>query len=379
MFEQLNLREWPFRPSADEHYAAIWAGRTRTKIQLTRLLSKMKIIPKSNLHIFWANFGMGKTHTLFHLKYRAQKNDGQIIPIYTVMPKSSSGFIELYREIAQAFLSIEMRDYLGRQLVELGQTCRGSSVALHPMFSKSPGVVKALLAIRSGDIEATTNAMQWLIGQPGLSSRVLSAIGVSYRIKTPEDAINALSTLINLATYTGKKQKQLLLMIDEYQRIGELKSKVMNQVNSCLHTIFNQHPVGLQLMLTFSFGKKENVEFLLSPELKSRADLQPITLDLLSHEEGVIFLEELLDHFHIQKDTNNLLFPFTDDAVHFMLETIEKKKTLTPRRIMSYANHVLSEFMIDSDGSSEVISRSYIENILTSGELGDLDIDLDSN
>ena len=147
---------------------------------------------------------MGKTHTLYHLKYRCLQTKGQLIPIYAVMPKRSTGFLELYREIVQAFLSAEMRDYLGKQLVDLSQSSKGASVALHPMFSRSPGIVRALLAIRNGDIEETTAAMQWLSAQPGLPARAMNSIGVTYRIKTPEDAISALSSLINLAIWVVK-------------------------------------------------------------------------------------------------------------------------------------------------------------------------------
>ena len=112
-YENFNLTEWPFRVAADEHFAEVWAGRTKTKEQLERLLKKLMLFPKSGLHVFWANFGMGKTHTLYHLKYRCLQTKGQTIPIYAVMPKRSTGFLELYREIVQAFLSAEMRDYLG--------------------------------------------------------------------------------------------------------------------------------------------------------------------------------------------------------------------------------------------------------------------------
>ena len=172
-------------------------------------------------------------------------------------------------------------------------------MALHPMFSKSPGVVNALLAIRSGNIEETTAAMQWLIAQPGLPGSAMRAIGVTYRIKTPEDAISSLKYTYQSMPLGRKTHKQVLLMIDEFQRIGELKPIIISQINSSLHTVFNAHPTGLQLLLTFSFGKKENVDAFLSAELKSRAEPQPINLDVLTHEEGFIFLSELLEQFRI--------------------------------------------------------------------------------
>jgi hypothetical protein len=375
-YENLNLNDWPFRTSADEAYASVWAGRAQTKKQLKGLLQKMELVPKSGLHVFWANFGMGKTHTLYHLKYLSLQSKGRIIPIYAVMPMRSIGFLELYREIVQSFLSTEMRDYLGKQLVELGQNIKGTSLALHPMFSRSPGVVNALLAIRSGNIEETTAAMQWLIAQPGLPGSATRAIGVNYRIKTPEDAISALGTLINLCLWGGKQHKQLLLMIDEFQRIGELKPAIVSQINSSLHTVFNSRPTGLQLLLTFSFGRKEHVDAFLSPELKSRAEPQPINLDVLTCEEGFVFLRELLEQFRINKDGANPVFPFSKSTVDIMLTNIAEKKTLTPRRIMKYANEVLVQHMINASNSQEQISEDFMRTCVNELLSSDLDTDL---
>jgi hypothetical protein len=55
MFEQLNFREWPFRTTADEAFASVWAGRAKTREQIDRLLRKMQLFPKSGLHVLWAN------------------------------------------------------------------------------------------------------------------------------------------------------------------------------------------------------------------------------------------------------------------------------------------------------------------------------------
>jgi hypothetical protein len=379
-YDELNLKECPFRTAADENFASVWAGRPKTKLHLDRMLKKMPMIPKSGLHVFWANFGMGKTHTLFYLKYRCSLTKGLIIPIYAVMPKRSTGFLELYREIVQAFLSADMRDYLGKQLVDLGQNSRGASVALHPIFSKSSGVVKALLAIRNGDIEETTTAMQWLTAQPGLPGSATKAIGVNYRIKTQEDAINALSALVNLAIWGGTQQKQLLLMIDEFQRVGELRSNIISQVNSSLHTVFNAHPTGLQLLLTFSCGNKENVSYLLSSELKSRAELQPVHLDILNREEAVEFLTDLLGQFRINKiEDDHLLYPFSRAAVDTMMLIIGEKKNLTPRRIMLYANQALSEHMLNSNDPFSEITNDEMVSILSDQQLGEMDVDSDTS
>lgn len=369
MYENLNFKDWPFRVVPDEEFAGVWAGRPKTKQQLERLMRKMQFVPKSGFHILWANFGMGKTHTLLNLKLRCQETDGQLIPIYAVMPKRSTGFLELFREIIQAL----PYDYLGDQLVKVGNIYSGS-LALHSMFQNSPGVVKALLAFRSGDIEKVTVARQWLAAKPGLANSELRSIGVTYRIRTPEDGINVLDALTNLATFSSGGRKKIVLMIDEYQRIGELTPRIMNENNSSLHTFINNHPIGLEIILSFSFGNKLNVDYLLSSELKSRTEPQTITLDTFSQQDAMIFLQDLLSQFRIHEN-DNWAYPFTPETLKSLVSYIEDKKILTPRRIMLYANHVLLEYILDHDPKSAGIDFNEISQFLDDPELGASDTD----
>jgi hypothetical protein len=374
VYENLNLREWPFRTAADENFASIWAGRANNQEQINRLIRKIQLFPSSGLYILWANFGMGKTHTLYHLRYRCRQIKGtpQIIPVYAVMPKRSTGFLELYREIVQGL----PYDFLRKQLQKIGSKNQGS-VALHPMFQRSPGVVKALLSINPDDIEASTNAMQWLAAQPGLSNSILRSINVNYRIKTPEDAINALSALTSLASYDPDQTKanRLLVMIDEYQRVGELRPKIASENNASLHTYFNQHPTNLQLILSFSCGNKENIDFLLSAEVKSRAEPKAIILDVLTKDEAVDFIRDLLSQFRNSKD-DRWSFPFSPRAVDLVINCIVSRKSLTPRRLMLYFNHVLSQGLLDSDPPENGFDNEQIKQYLEDEHLGNLDLDM---
>ena len=370
MYENLNFREWPFRTVPDDEFAGVWAGRPKTKQQLDRLLRKMQMVPKSGFHVLWANFGMGKTHTLLHLKHLCQQTDGMLIPIFAVMPKRSTGFIELYREIVQALPF----NYLGDQLIKVSSTV-GGNVGLHPMFEKAPGVVRALLAIRSGDLEKTTLARQWLSGKPGMTKSEMKYIEVSYRIRMPEDAINALDALTDLAVFSGGGRKKLVIMIDEYQRIGELRAKAMNENNASLHGFFNNHPIGLELILSFSFGKKSNLDFMLSSELKSRAEPQSIMLDILSQTDAIEFLKDLLTQFRIKENSENWAYPFTPEALESIVAYIEERKALTPRRVMLYTNHVLLEYLLDQDPEPSGICFEEISKYLENPDLGASDTD----
>ncbi len=370
MYEHLNLKAWPFRTAADPEFAPIWAGRPQAKKQLERLLWKMQFAPKSGLHLLWANFGMGKTHTLFHLQHLCQQTQGRLIPVYAVMPKQVRGFLAVYRAVASEL----PYDFLGEQLVKVGSSWSGS-LTLHHMFSRSPGVVSALLAIRSGDAEKGTTARQWLIAQPGLTARHLRAVGVTYRIKTPEDAINALTALTRLATFESHPPTKLVIMLDEYQRIGELRSRVLSEVNAGLHSYYNEHPTGLEIILSFSFGREDNVAYLLSDELKSRAEPQSISLDVPSQAEGTEFIRDLLAQFRLHEE-KRWAYPFSAEAVETIVKHIARIKALTPRRLMLYANHVLleSQFARGPDRTDEITAEE-VRELLADPRLGALDVD----
>jgi hypothetical protein len=369
MYPELNLNAWPFQVVPDADFAKIWAGRRKTKEQVGGVVASMKFVPRSSLRLLWANFGMGKTHTLLHIRHLCQGSRGQLVPIYAVMPGKPTGFIDLYR----AIVSELPYEFLGDQLIKVGTGY--PSVALHPMFAKSPGVVNALLAVRRGELEESMAARQWLAAQPGLSSHDLRAVKVSYRIKTAEDAVNALTALTRLATFRSGSRAKLVVLIDEYQRIGELKTIVRNEINAGLHAYYNASPHEVDLFLSFSFGRQENMAYFLSNELKSRAELNTINLDVLTKPEALEFLTDLLKQFRLRPD-ERWAFPFTPEALEAIIDHVASAKSLTPRRLMLYANQVLamSQFTDGREPSSEITAKEARE-WLADPALGSLDVD----
>lgn len=372
MYEHLNLTGWPFQVVPDIDSSRIWAGRHQTRDQLGRILQKMQIAPASALRLFWANFGMGKTHTLMHLCHLCRQAPHKLIPVYAVMPKQPTKFLDVYRAIAMEL----PYEFLGEQLVKLG-THVGGSVKTSPLFAKAPGVVSALLAMRRDNSELETIARQWLGAQPGLSRQQLNALAVNYVIKTPEDAINALTALTKLATFKTEPMGKLVIMLDEFQRIGELRPAITRDINTALHTYFNENPKGLELFLTFSFGRQDNVKFLLSAELQSRADLETISLDALTEKEGVGFLQDLLAQFRIRSDAQ-LTYPFTPGAASAIVKYVVSHRQATPRRIIKFADHVLREKLVSHEVPNNqflAITETETHRILSDPQIANLDAD----
>lgn len=368
MYEHLNLKAWPFQIIPDEEFAKIWAGRAQTKKQLDLLVKQMQFIPKSSIYLLWANFGMGKTHTLLHLQYLCHRTKDQLIPIYVVMPNRPSGFVDLYRSIVSAF----PLEILTDQLIKVSSSSSGSLIQ-NPLFSRSPGIVNALLAYRSGDYERMVVARQWLIAQPGLTNHDLRLIGVSHKIRTPEDAINSLTTLTRLYAYGSKTPIKLVVLLDEYQRIGELRPPIRNEINAGMTTYFNANPAGLEVFLTFAFGRQDNVFFLISDELKSRISPERINLDVFTKDQAIEFIRDLLAQFRVTKDAR-WSFPFSPGAINKIVETIADRKSLTPRRIMKLADHVLLTSQINrSDDRIDEITTLETAEILQSVDIESFD------
>lgn len=348
MYEQLNLRDWPFRVIPDKEFGVIWAGRRSTKAQLERLLKKTGLAPKSSLHLMWANFGMGKTHTLYHIEHLCRTRFRQIIPIYAVLPKQGKGFLDLYRAIAAAL----PLDLLGERLRSVSSSTFPDDVCLHPLFADNPDVANAVLATLSQDVTKVVAAKQWLFAQTGLPRKSLDQIGVTRTIRSPEDATSALTILVKLLTWNSKPPKKALIMFDEFQRIGELTPKLRREINVGLHTFYNANPTGLGLILSFSFGRQADVKYMLSEELRSRAELQTISLDTLSSDEAVEFVHDLLAQFHIEQTSDYT--PFTRGAVDEIIQYTAQNLALTPRNLMHCFNHVLQEWMLDHEDDGKV-------------------------
>jgi hypothetical protein len=79
-----------------------------------------------------------------------------------------------------------------------------------------------------------------------------------------------------------------------------------------------------------------------------------------------------LGQFRINKDDPRLLYPFSQTAVNTLMSAISQKNSLTPRRIMKYANHVMSEHMLNQQDISEINENDVLAYMST---LDEIDID----
>lgn len=104
-FDHLGLTRWPFSSVPHPEYSTFIADRKQLQADVSSLLTSLSRRDVSSIHLFWAWFGAGKTHTLYYLANRAVQMTGHslnnaLYTVYTEFPKSARGFVDLYRSFA---------------------------------------------------------------------------------------------------------------------------------------------------------------------------------------------------------------------------------------------------------------------------------------
>jgi hypothetical protein len=322
------FEEWPFAVVPTERRGAVWAGRPATQSSLEAFLSRWRRRPASEITVMWADFGQGKTHSLYYLAQ--QLSHSEDVTHYVQLPPLTTGspFVALYRQLLRDF----PLESLGHKVFEY---FRNSPMDLFRIGTPSIRPILQLLWIVATNSPGKETALRWLRGDkvPPRDLPNLSIAGKSLSIgpapTTAQDCQNTLDALISVVTdFPKPSSRNFILLIDEFQRIGELPPRKRIEVCSALHLLFNRHPDNLRLVLAFAGGLPEIVDAVLTPDLLNRVngrlDLPPLSL-----HEGSDYIESLLAQYGAP-DLNAVYSP---DALTKILRSAAIDHELSPRRI----------------------------------------------
>lgn len=368
--DRLGFRHWPFDLTPDLRGEIVWADRGELRAAIDRMLRKLSKMPSNSLHLLWADFGAGKTHTLLYMRQRLREDRStRSFPVYCSLPKQARHFPDIYKAIARAIPSEQIQGAF-RDV----ESAKGHDWLRRRMTQIWPSMWNALNSLSSGPEPFQETAYGWLRCEERLPAAQLARIGVTDRIRTTDDALLALQAMIDLFIFAG--HRRVYLLIDEFQRIGELRGKVQDEINAGLHGLFNSAGPGVSLVLSFSFGVEENIRLFLNKELLSRADPERISLPTMDLHQSVEFVAGMT---RIANGGDEL--PSHLEAVSRRIaETIFKAGTPTPRRLVKAASIVYSEAALDiedqkiSRPSPEYVSRilgpDVVGRIMSDGEDG---------
>lgn len=369
-FNHLGLTRWPFTVVPDPQYCTFLADREQLGTDISTLLSNLSRRDASSIHLFWAWFGAGKTHTLYYLANHARQIAKQplsnaLYPVYTEFPKSARGFTALYRSFAAGLDVDELID----AYLEV-RTCPYSDRFEKELMFSSPDLFNALRVLAMGERRDQITALRWLRGEK-LPIAQLRTVGISQKLSSAENAVKIIAALISMFSYAARAQGRpgslVLWMIDEYQRITQTGSRALDEVSTGLHSTFNACPRGLSLFLSFSGRPRSKLPQWFSRELQDRIGRTKVMiLPPMRLEEALVFVRDVLDHFRLARFRHSSpYYPFSERACKMIIEQIGRQSEIKPRAIMQAFDAVLQE--ADSKieaGEIDIVSAEFAARAL---------------
>jgi hypothetical protein len=304
------------------------------------LVAGWRRIRASDISVLWADFGQGKTHALLHVENELE-SDPKTLVHYVQLPPLTTGspFVALYRQVLRDF----PLETLGRRVFERYRDSpqdlfRGPSPGERPIHqllwlvgTSGAGKEVATRWLRGDKVSATETSALVIAGKH-------LAVGASPQ--NAQDCENVLDALVKTATdFPTDGAGQFVLLIDEFQRVGELTTRKRTEVCDALHLLFNRHPQGFRLVLAFAGGLPEVVGSVLTLDLQARV-MTRLNLPPMTPSQGVAYLVGLIEAYAAQpQDGANEPFPYGPGALEAIVGFADTgTEGLSPRRLNITAN-----------------------------------------
>ena len=346
-YSYLRLTRWPFPVVPDPQFCVFLAARKQLQLDVKSLVQTLARRDTSSIHIFWAWFGAGKTHTLHYLSHCARTVSEEagynaLLPVYTEFPKAARSFVELYRAFVFA-LDVD---------VIIDAFLQASTAPSNDDFQRrakrqSLDFWGALQILATGDSRQQQVATRWLRAD-AVPLPELRQIGVAQRIGSSEQATTVLSLLVEMLNVSAQVQgwpgARVIWLLDEFQRIKGGGARGIESINAGLHSTFNACPTGLSLVFSFSgVPQASGLPGWFSPELLDRIGrTRVMVMPPMSTTEARLFAKEVLAQFRDGSPPGgNELFPFTEASCKLVIEKVESDAELKPRALMQAFGAVL--------------------------------------
>jgi len=351
----LGFRAWPFRTIPSKQFSQHWLDMKQTYKQLKRVVRSLELSSESSIHPVWGWFGMGKTHALMHLWNLWNDDASLVVPVFHAFPNDPKSFLDLYASFVRSFLS-EYSDLLHDIVNHILDSCNVDT------FVKTicPQIPDFASAMRQFGYDKNLDVVkQWLRAER-VHLSTLRGIGVSGRIDTEDKAVAAFAAIIRLVDEYPLKVK-IAWLIDEFQLILRSSKARRIKIQDGILSVFNSSPSGLSILPAYSGRVPDKISKLFSGSLVSRIGTSPqISLIPLSLEDAKLFVKELLRLFRPEGYTGDEFFPFSEETVDFVLESVESENWyMKPRNIMGVLHRIALDYDQDiKEARIQLIERS---------------------
>lgn len=309
----------PFSLVADEEAARCWSGRLQVHHSLEELKKTLLRRPDSSLDVVWANLGAGKTHTLYHFAYLLQSaGQGRALPVFLEMPEQVRNFVDIYKRIVSALPVDRLADIL-----------------INVPRGKLPAnLEKAGNTLKHGSTKERNTVHSWLCADRPYLHELRVCSGIGERI---EDDLAATEILQGIVRAFDFAKCRLILLLDEFQRIGVVKPSVRTKILSSLRTVFSRSPRYFSTVIAVQSQVEQSAVELIPPELKTLIGRKPtISLPEMDASEAKEFILGRFRFFRPSGYAGTETAPFEPDAVHSVIKYMNEVASvpLNPREIL---------------------------------------------
>lgn len=340
-YEHIGLKGWPFNRAGPDN-ADVWIGRPEVLRRVRLLLRSASRVPASQLFLMWADLGSGKTHALRHMEQLA-KSQSDLVTIMLTTPRGIGSFFDVYRAAVDSAISVGALASAGRDLMD--RTIRGQV---------TNDVERAIIAIGTYQDESARIAQAWLRGDR-VQRQANRDIGITSQIHSPSEAIDALGDLIKVLR---RRDRAVLLLVDEVQELADLANKKRDEAVGGLHKVFDKNPDGLTMVLSFTAAQQATMHALIGGPLADRAN-DVIDLPTITRDEAVDLVIGLLRHWSI--DPSTAPAPFELAAIEAAIdELLLGSPELSPRTVILAFDAILREAEFDiAEHTITTIDKTY--------------------
>lgn len=364
----LYLRDWPCQTVSLDNPVTIWADRSRERSKIDNLLKYLVEVDRTTLHLMWADLGGGKSHTLKFIEHLCTSEYKSVFPVHSQIPTKLTSFHDAYKSIIASFKMVEIsglfRDIFAKH---------GENYTLDRVLHGKIDFFKALSAVSLGSTDLRQIGRRWLCGEKEITRSELKTIGVNKVLKGSEDAVESLLAFTRIVLHS-EKYSRLLLMIDEYQELHATSDSISTNINEGLKKYYDTVPRGLSIVLSFSFEKKEDIQYILSDRLSSREDaLRSIELPELGPLGASLFIHDLLEAYRTKQKPPWHVYPLEPGCIDVIIEDVKEKRVkLSPREIMKRLDYLLEESRRKAEnGSDPVLSEAEALKLLSQAKVID--------
>jgi hypothetical protein len=341
LYKHLGLTGWPFNRAGPET-GPIWIGRPEVRRRMKLLLRSASRVPASQLFLLWADLGAGKTQALRHMEWMASSNP-DLVTIYLTTPRGISSFFDVYRAATDGAITVGALASAGRDLMD--RTIKGEV---------GSDVERAIIAIGTYQEDSARIAQAWLRGDR-VQRQATREIGVTSQIRSAAEAIDAMGDLIRVLR---RKDRAVLLLVDEVQELADLTPKKRDEAVGGLHKVFDKNPDGLTMVLSFTAAAQSTMFNTIGGPLTNRAN-DTITLPSITADEARDLVNGLLVHWSTDPPRTPPLFQA--EAIDAVINDLaDALPALTPRAVILAFDGILRQADIDiDDGVAAAIDVTY--------------------